>query len=189
MPNTVLLSRVYTGERAFHLVQGDLLQEPVEAILNPANDNLAHGGGVAGLISRAGGRIIQVESDDWVRRHGPVSHAEPAYTGAGTLPFRYVIHAVGPIWHSGDEPAKLAAAVRGSLWRAEALGVESVSMPAISTGVFGYPKDLAAPVILAAVDGYLKESQGSLREVRLCLYDALTVAAFESAWASLPPVS
>ena len=79
----------------FQIVQGDITQEAVDAIVNAANSHLQHGGGVAGVIVRQGGQAIQQESDAWVRAHGPVSHTEPAYTSAGRLPCKYVIHAVG----------------------------------------------------------------------------------------------
>jgi O-acetyl-ADP-ribose deacetylase (regulator of RNase III) len=182
MPNRILVRRDYPGGRAFHLVQGDLLAEDVDAIVNPANSGLAHGGGVAGLIVARGGQVIQDESYAWVRAHGPAGHDRPAVTSAGALPCRYVIHAVGPVWGSGDEDAKLAAAVGGSLRVAEELGLASISLPAISTGIFGFPKERAAPVILAAVNDHLKQSAGSLRVVRLVLYGDEMAAAFLKAW-------
>ncbi|RPJ52035.1 MAG: macro domain-containing protein, partial [Chloroflexi bacterium] len=80
------------------IAQGNLTQELVDAIVNAANKHLAHGGGVAAAIAEAGGPSIQQESEAWVRKHGPVTNAEPAYTHAGKLPARYVIHAVGPVW-------------------------------------------------------------------------------------------
>src|SRR5512144_2508720 len=85
------------------IVQGDITDEHVDAIVNAANRHLAHGAGVAGAILRKGGRVVQDESDRWVSQHGTVTHAEPAYTRAGSLPCRYVIHAVGPVWGEGDE--------------------------------------------------------------------------------------
>ena len=97
MTGTVLKTHTFSGGQQLHLVQGDITQEEVGAIVNAANLHLQHGGGVAGIISRRGGPQIQQESDAWVREHGPVSHAKPAYTSGGDLPCRYVIHAVGPI--------------------------------------------------------------------------------------------
>jgi len=88
------------------IVRGDLTQEPVEAIVNAANEHLAHGGGVAGVIVRRGGHVIQEESSRWVREHGPVPTGGAAITTAGQLPARYVIHAVGPVWGTGDEEAR-----------------------------------------------------------------------------------
>ena len=108
-------------------MQGDITQEQVDAIVNAANSHLQHGGGVAGVIAHKGGQVIQQESHAWVRAHGPVSHAKPAYTSAGRLPCRYIIHAVGPVWGAGDEDHKLSAAVRGSLERADELNLRSIS--------------------------------------------------------------
>ena len=144
---------------------------------------LQHGAGVAGAISRCGGPDIQIESDAWVRQHGPVSHAEPAWTSGGRLPCRYVIHAVGPVWGSGDEDAKLDAAVTGSLRVADDLGLVSISLPAISTGVFGFPKERAAGIIVKTVKKYFEtEPNSGIKIIRLVVYDASTLAAFRKAW-------
>jgi O-acetyl-ADP-ribose deacetylase len=186
VPSAKVLAEIVnpSGQR-LQLVQGDLTHERVDAIVNPANRSLQHGGGVAALIFRKGGSQIQTESDAWVREHGPVDHAEPAYTGAGALPYRYVIHAVGPVWGEGGEDAKLAAAVAGSLRTVERLGLASLSLPAISTGIFGFPKDRAARVILSAIHEYYGENPDSgVRLVRLCLFDEETVEAFLNAWES-----
>jgi O-acetyl-ADP-ribose deacetylase (regulator of RNase III) len=158
----------------------------VDAIVNAANRYLQHGGGVAGIISRKGGPVIQAESEAWVRQHGPVPHDQPAYTTAGQLPCRYVIHAVGPVWGEGEEDAKLAAAVAGSFKLADQLGLHSISLPAISTGIFGFPKERAGKVILGAVQNYLAQTPGSgLRLIRLVLYDEPTFDAFFGAWKEL----
>lgn len=181
--NRLLRQHALPAGGVLQLVQGDLTQEKVDAIVNAANAYLQHGGGVAGAIVRRGGPQIQVESDAWVRQHGPVSHDQPAYTGAGHLPCRYVIHAVGPVWGEGDEDAKLAAAVQGSLRLAERLQLTSIAFPAISTGIFGFPKERAASVILDAIQDYFTQHPASgLRQVRLTLYDAPTVEAFEKVW-------
>jgi O-acetyl-ADP-ribose deacetylase (regulator of RNase III) len=164
------------------IVLGDLTQEVVDAIVNAANASLQHGGGVAGAIVRRGGMEIQKESDDWVRQHGAVSHAEPAYTNAGRLPCRYVIHAVGPVWGEGDEDRKLAAAVSGSLHLADRLGIASIAFPAISTGIFGFPKERAARIIVSTIKNYFIEKPDSgIRLVRLTLFDLPTVQAFVEA--------
>ncbi len=161
--------------------------EQVDAIVNAANEHLAHGGGVAGIISRKGGPTIQQESYRWVREHGPVSHESPAYTSAEKLPCRYIIHAVGPIWGSGNEDAKLTAAIQGSLQIAESLGLQSISMPAISTGIFGFPKEQAARIIYKTIEEYYKEEQpSSLELIRLILYDQLTLTTFLTVWDNRP---
>ncbi len=167
------------GERRLQIVRGDLTEEQVDAIVNAANAQLQHGGGVAGAISRRGGPQIQDESNTWVRRFGPVPHARPAHTHAGKLPCRYVIHAVGPVWGSGDEDAKLAAAVQGSLQVAGQLGLISIAMPAISTGIFGFPVERAARVMLQAVRSHFEEDPtSSLEIVRLVLIDSQAQSAF-----------
>lgn len=181
--NELLRERTMANGVVLQLVQGDITRETVDAIVNAANAHLQHGGGVAGVIARRGGPVIQEESDAWVRTHGPVSHEEPAYTQAGRLPCRYVIHAVGPVWGSGDEDRKLAAAVQGSLRRATELGLQSIAMPAISTGIFGFPKKRAAAVMFDALDAWLtKKPSGSLQLVRIVLYDHPTLEAFVQVW-------
>jgi O-acetyl-ADP-ribose deacetylase (regulator of RNase III) len=180
--NTVIREHIYSFGARVQIAQGDLTQENVDAIVNAANAHLQHGGGVAAAIVHRGGQTIQTESDAWIREHGPVSHAEPAYTHAGSLPCRYVIHAVGPIWGEGDEDAKLATAVSGSLRLAARLGLASIAFPAISTGIFGFPKLRAAQVILTAMRAYLEGTPGSLKLVRLTLYDQPTLQAFVQVW-------
>jgi O-acetyl-ADP-ribose deacetylase (regulator of RNase III) len=183
--NHVLQEYVFPKGQRLQLVQGDITREQVGAIVNAANAHLAHGGGVAGAISRQGGPLIQAESDAWVQQHGPVKHAEPAYTHAGNLPCRYVIHAVGPVWGEGDEAAKLAMAITGSLQLAERLELSSLALPAISTGIFGYPKDEAAGVILGSILAYFARYPTSgLQTVRLTLYDRETIDAFSLVWKS-----
>jgi O-acetyl-ADP-ribose deacetylase len=180
--NTVITSNLYPGGQKLEIVQGDITQEPSDAIVNAANNRLQHGGGVAGMISRRGGPQIQIESDAWVRQHGPVTHARPAYTSAGSLPCRYIIHAVGPVWGEGDEDSKLRAAVRGSLELADQLKLSSLAMPAISTGIFGFPKELAARISYEAIETYFKQQPAgsSLRVVRIILFDPEAVDAFTS---------
>lgn len=186
--NRVILESSFPSGQRLQLVQGDLTEERVDAIVNAANSALAHGGGVAGAIARKGGPQIQEESTRWVQAHGPVRHAEPAYTGAGRLPCRYVIHAVGPSRSvdrrgEGDEDAKLTAAVGGALALADKLGLSSLALPAISTGIFGFPKERAARLILAAIRDYLSQHPASgLRQIRLVMFDQPTLEAFQNAW-------
>lgn len=181
--NRTHLSRTFWGGQRLEVAQGDITTEQVDAIVNAANKNLQHGGGVAWAIARAGGPIIQQESDAWVRTHGPISHDQPAITRPGNLPCRYVIHAAGPIWGEGDEDAKLSAAVTSSLQAAERLGLQSVALPAISTGIYGFPKTRAAQVILSAIAGYFNGNPNSgVALVRVVLYDTPTFEAFRAAW-------
>ncbi len=167
-----------SGQR-LEIVQGDITVETVDAIVNAANAQLVHGGGIAGAIARRGGEIIQTESDRWVAEHGPVEHASPAWTGAGRLACKYVIHAVGPYWGQGDEDARLHAAVTGSLRRAEHLGLKSIALPAISTGIFGFPRQRAAPIFFDAIRAYLDERPSSqLNLIRLVIIDESTLNIF-----------
>lgn len=183
MESTLLRQEKLSPDLSFQVIQGDITRQEVDAIVNAANDRLRHGGGVAGVISRSGGPVIQRESSAWVREHGPVTHARPAYTSAGDLPCRYVIHAVGPVWGSGEEDRKLAAAVRGSLRRADELSLRSIALPAISTGIFGYPMERAARVIYRAVREYASQNpESELESIRLVLYGDQAVSAFLSAW-------
>jgi O-acetyl-ADP-ribose deacetylase (regulator of RNase III) len=177
----IIAERSLPGGQTLRLARGDLTQEPTDAIVNAANSQLSHGGGVAGAIVRAGGRQIQDESNAWVHQHGPVRHDCPAITSAGNLPSRYVIHAVGPVWGEGDEPAKLAAAVTGALELAEQRGLLSLALPAISTGIFGFPKDLAAKVILRAIADFAEaHPQSGLQDIRLVLFDPAGAQTFEN---------
>ena len=181
--NTVISTIHFPTGQRLELVHGDLTAEQVDAIVNAANRFLAHGGGVARAIQNRGGPIIRQESEAWVRDHGPVSHEAPAYTRAGALPCRYVIHAVGPVWGDGDEDAKLAAAVTGSLSLADKLELNSLALPPISTGIFGFPKDRAAGVFKNAIRAYFEEHPHSdLKLVRFTIIDEETLRVFEAAW-------
>ncbi len=181
--NQVIQSQSLPSGAQLLLVQGDLTTEQVDAIVNAANRHLQHGGGVAGAIVRAGGRQIQDESDAWVSQYGPVAHASPAHTSAGRLPCRYVIHAVGPVWGEGDEDRKLQECVRGSLETADRLGLASISLPAISTGIFGFPKERAARIMLSTIKDYLnKNLESRVKQVRIVLFDHPTLEAFRQAW-------
>jgi len=171
------------------IAQGNLTQEAVDAIVNAANRHLAHGGGVAAAIVRAGGSSIQRESDAWVHKHGPVTNADPAYTLAGKLPARFIIHAVGPRQGEGDEDAKLASAIQGSLRRGDELKLKSIAFPAISTGIFGFPKERAAMVILVAIKDYCDEMPPDyLQKVRMTIIDQPTLDVFHSVWEIIFPV-
>jgi O-acetyl-ADP-ribose deacetylase (regulator of RNase III) len=172
-----------TQQTRLQLVQEDLVEEHVDAIVNAANSYLQHGGGLAGAIARHGGPQIQQESSRWVQQHGPVPHDRPAYTSAGSLTCRYIIHAVGPVWGSGDEDRKLSSAVWGSLAVADHLKLGTISIPAISTGIFGFPKDRAARVILQTVREYFsKVSNTGLILIRIVILDRPTLDAFTAAW-------
>jgi O-acetyl-ADP-ribose deacetylase (regulator of RNase III) len=175
----IVAEHTLPGGQTLYVVHGDLTEARVDAIVNAANAQLAHGGGVAGAIVAKGGPKIQEESRAWVREHGPVTHEQPAITGAGRLSCRYVIHAVGPVWGKGDEDAKLHAAVMGALKLATEYKLSSLALPAISTGIFGFPKERGARVILSAIVNFLDENpDSSLREVHVTLIDEPSVVIF-----------
>ncbi len=181
--NTLITERRFTANQTLQIVQGDITIEAVDAIVNAANENLAHGGGVARVISENGGPTVQQESDAWIRKHGPVSHAHPAWTLGGRLSAKYIIHAVGPVWGSGGEDQKLSDAVSGSFRVADELKCKSISMPAISTGIFGFPKDRAAKIIFSSILEYFSKTPGSnIQQIRIILFDSTTLEVFGKTW-------
>lgn len=181
--NRIIREIEYESGKCFQLVQGDITTENVDAIVNAANAQLRHGGGVAGAIVRKGGPQIQAESDAWVRQHGPVSHDSPAITSGGSLPCRYVIHVVGPVWGEGEEDEKLSSALESALIMADRHDLSSIALPAISTGIFGFPKDRAARIILSMINKYLKKNvKSSLEIVRLTLFDQGVLDVFLQVW-------
>ena len=180
--NTILKQRTLSTRQSLQIVQGDITLEDVDAIVNAANEHLQHGGGVAWAIVRRGGDVIQKESDKWIKQHGPVSHTHPAWTSGGALPAKYIIHAVGPVWGDGDEDIKLADAVIGSLRVADELKLLSIAMPAISTGIFGFPKERAAGIIFNTIEEYFNKNKSGLKVVRITLFDQATIDVFTETW-------
>jgi O-acetyl-ADP-ribose deacetylase len=169
------LDFVQIADTRLEIASGDITTEEVDAIVNAANAYLQHGGGVAGAIVRKGGQAVQQESEQWIQQHGRVEHAHPAYTSGGKLPCKYVLHAVGPIWGEGNEDKKLADAVYGSLELAVQLQISSLAFPAISTGIYGFPKGRAARIILQTQTDWLTSHPDSpLRLVRNVLFDEAT---------------
>jgi len=146
-------------------VVGDLTEQRVDAIVNAANDALVAGAGVCGAIRRAGGDEIFAEC----ARLGGCETGDAKATGAGRLPARYVVHAVGPIWRGGGhgEAEQLSSAYRRALEVAESLDCRTVAFPALSTGIYGYPTELAAPVAVAAV----RELEECFDEIRFAFLD------------------
>ena len=182
MEPTILQTRIVTG-CTVRAVLGDLTAERVDAIVNAANSHLIHGGGLAAAIVDRGGSIIQDESSDVA----PIPVGGCATTSAGALPCRWVIHAVGPRWGEGEEEAKLSAAVVSSLEEATRLGARTLALPAISTGIFGYPKAAGTRVIVDTVCRWLEEQTGDdLGEVRLTAFDRPTADLFAAALRTIP---
>ena len=180
--NNVLTERTLPTGQTIQIVQGDITIEEVDAIVNAANEHLQHGGGVAWAISKKGGPAIQKESDAWIQQHGPVSHSAPAWTSGGLLPAKYVIHAVGPVWGDGDEDKKLSDAVTGSLRVADELKCESTAMPAISTGIFGFPKERAAGILFTSIEKYFESNTSQINVVKLVLFDQSSTDMFINVW-------
>ena len=139
--------------------------------MNAANGHLAHGGGIAAIISRAAGPALQDESDRIVREHGPFPTGSAVVTTAGKLRFKGVIHAVGPRWGEGQEEANLVKALSAAFARAEERSWTSVSFPAVSAGIFAVPLEICSRAYLAAV------RTTSLSKVRLCLRDQPVIDA------------
>lgn len=169
------------------IVRGDITRVAADAIVNAANGQLLPGGGVCGAIHAAGGPTIAEECRAYVAAHGPVPPGHAAATAAGRLSARYVIHAVGPVWQGGGagEADTLASAYRSSLTLAEELALESIAFPSISTGIYGFPVELAAPIALGAVREWLSDSSlpgevqlRHLRRVAFVLFDERTYEAF-----------
>jgi putative ATPase len=169
------------GKR-MELVKGDLTEEQVDVIVNAANQWLQHGAGVAGAIIQKGGSVIQKESNEWIARYGFITRDKPAYTNAGKLPCRYVIHAVGPVWGEGEEEEKLYRAIRGALNLAVELKAQTLSIPPISTGIFGFPKEKAAPIFYSAINEFwLSEPDCLLNKIRITIIDDPTATVFLNA--------
>lgn len=155
------------GKTNIIALEGDVTRQPVEAVVNSANENLQHREGVATAVVRTGGRVIQEESDTWVRENGPVAPGNAAITTGGMLQASHVIHAVGPYYDENGSDPILAAAISASLDAAEEHGLESVAIPLISSGLRNYPPARAAEVIVGAVVAWLNEHTDVLTEVRL----------------------
>ena len=168
------------------LMKGDITQVEADAVVNAANSLLVVGGGVCAAIHHVGGPSIADECRAWTDTHGQVAPGEAALTGAGNLPARYVIHVVGPMWHGGTagEPEQLDRAYRSAIELADESGLTSVAFPSVSTGIFGYPVDEAAPIAVRAVREALREAR-SVQNVMFVLFDDDTLAQYETALSAL----
>ena len=170
--NTTQFNAKLSANVTLSVLRGDITDQATDAIVNAANEQLAHGGGVAGAIARKGGPEIQDQSDAWVKANGPVKTGSAVTLGGGALKAKRVIHAVGPIWGSGDEINKLASAIKAALKCADDVRCKSIALPAISAGIYGFPADLCAQVLLGAIKEYIDNKPGTaLRDVRVVLFD------------------
>ncbi|NIJ51464.1 O-acetyl-ADP-ribose deacetylase [Dyadobacter arcticus] len=152
------------------VIKGDITSLNVDAIVNAANSSLMGGGGVDGAIHRAGGPAILDDCRRIVARQGGCPTGEAVITTAGTLPAKYVIHTVGPVWQGGNkgEEEKLANCYRNSLKLANENGCKSIAFPNISTGIYGYPKDEAAEIAVTTVSGYMVENDLPEQVIFVC---------------------
>ena len=156
------------NNKILSLVSADITDRDVDAIVNAANSQLQHGGGVAGAIVRKGGRIIQDESN----KIGFVPVGGAAITSSGALRARFVIHTVGPMMGEGDEPRKLRQAINSVLSLATENKFKSISIPAISAGIYGFPKDQCATILVNETVAFLKNNAASsLERVEFCIFD------------------
>ena len=170
------------GDSILELVQGDITEMQTDAIVNAANADLQMGGGVAGAIRRKGGPKIQEECN----RIGGTFVGGAVMTTGGKLKAKHVIHAVGPRYGEGDEDMKLRNATLNSLELADTHSLQSISLPAISAGIFGFPKDRCAKIMLSTTIDYLK-GKTNLKRLVYCLYDYETLQLFERELKKLHP--
>lgn len=163
------------------LIQGDITECDTDAIVNAANSRLVLGSGVAGAINKKGGPIIQEECN----AIGACPVGGAVVTSGGNLKARYVIHAVGPRWGEGDEENKLGNATLASLKRADETAIRSLAFPAISTGVFGFPLELAAKTMLRAVKDYFSSGESQIQTVVFALFDEESFQIFKQYFSPL----
>ena len=186
------MDEIVINQTKLKLVKGDIVKQPVEALVNAANSQLAGGGGVDGAIHRAAGMR---ELLALTKPLGGCPTGSAVITTAAKIssPVKYIIHAVGPIYHNGqgDEAALLAGAYQRSLELAEEKQLRSMAFPAISTGVYGYPLTEAANIALTTVMAYLRSPSGqntpatSLQEIIFVLFDTGALHIYEQTLARL----
>ena len=172
MSESLIKKIVFSHGGEFSVVVRDLLEEPVDCIVNAANGMLAHGGGVAAAIARAAGERLIEDGNRIVREEGEVPTGGAVVTTAGNLSFKGVIHAVGPRMGQGDEERKLIQALESSFLRAHEKGWSSLSFPGISSGIFAVPHDICARAYIYAVtEFYERYPESTLKNIRLCLFE------------------
>ncbi len=165
------------------LLRGNIVEVQADAIVNAANSALRGGGGVDGAIHRAGGSAIMTECS----KFDGCPTGSAVATTAGKLQAQYVFHAVGPIYRGRDEDARLlASAYQTCLKLAEEHSIKSIAFPSISTGIYGYPVEQAAPIALGTVIEHIKKPT-SLQQIMFVLFDSGTYEAYKMALAKLLP--
>lgn len=177
------MERTFENGAVLKLMRGDITRVPADAIVNAANSSLAGGGGVDGAIHRAGGPSIMRELEAIRARIGRCPTGSAVATGAGSLPAKWVFHAVGPVYRDArhGEPEQLASCYRTCLELAEQHGAQRLTFPAISTGVYGYPMDDAARIALLTVADHLARAESTVREAVFVLYDDRALSVFARA--------
>lgn len=177
------MTRTFPNNKTIQLVKGDITKIPADAIANAANSELRGGGGVDGAIHLAGGPSIMLELDAFRAKSGGCPPGSATATTAGNLPAKYVFHAVGPIYRDGmqGEAQQLASAYAACLALAEERAIQHLSFPSISTGVYGYPVDKAAPIAIGEVVKHLQNSANKLQSAIFVLFDDTTFAAYRRA--------
>ena len=166
--------KIKINDIVLELINGDITEQTTDAIVNAANSSLQMGGGVAGAIRRRGGPTIQQECN----KIRSINVGGAAITTGGNLPAKYVIHAVGPIHGVEHEDEKLKDATLNSLKLADKNHLKSIAFPAISTGIFGFPKDRCATIMLSTTIAYIEGPTG-LEKVVFCLYGRKTLEIFD----------
>lgn len=166
-------------------IVSDITILQVDAIVNAANSYLQHGGGVAGVIARKGGPEIQKESDEYVRKFGPVKPGEVAVTSAGRLPARYIIHTVGPIGDKPENDEIMESCFKNILKKSDELKLRSLALPFVGTGIFGYPLERFVVVAIKSLNDYFCNYSGTIEKVIFCDIDAQKVKYFESRFSKI----
>ncbi|NXE34359.1 PAR14 polymerase, partial [Ptilorrhoa leucosticta] len=185
---------VTMGETVIALYEADLCTHPVDVVVNASNENLKHIGGLADTLSRAAGPALQEECDELVRKQGNLQPGCAVITGAGKLPCKNVVHAVGPRWNEKESQKcvwLLKKTVKKCLQLAEIYNHRSIALPAISGGIFGFPLELCTSSIVSSIKETLEESRGysSLKEVHLVAFAQDNIQAFSKAFRQVFPDS
>ncbi|MFN7934887.1 MAG: O-acetyl-ADP-ribose deacetylase [Bryobacteraceae bacterium] len=173
----------FPNGRLLRLMRGDITQVEVDAICNAANSGLRGGGGVDGAIHKAGGPSLMEELNHIRTAQGGCKTGSAVATSAGNLPAQFVFHAVGPVYQGGrgNEEDQLASCYRTCLELAQERKLKRISFPSISTGVYGYPLEEAAPIAIGTVFDWLAELRTTVEEAIFVLFDGRTLAAYENA--------
>lgn len=169
------------GDRELRIGVSDILQAPVEVIVNPANGGLYHGGGLAAKILQAAGEQLQIDSDRLIQEYGVLESGMAVYTDAGNLPYRAIIHAVGPMMGEGNEQYKLEQAILRSMLLCEANDWKSIAFPAISAGVFRVPIEICAAAFFRSITHFWDARQEcALEKIMICLTERHFQAFFDA---------